>query len=179
MQYRRAKTKGCSYFFTVVTHHRRPFLCLPENITLLRNIFRKVIKHHPFEIDAMVVLSDHLHCLWTLPEGDGDFSKRRRLIKSEFSRGCGVEFKAPPSASRQGKKEQAVWQRRFWEHQIRNEQDFVQHVEYIHYNPVKHGYAETPIDWLFSSFHRYVKKDLYPDNWGASEVEFDPWVGDE
>ncbi len=179
MQYRRARTKGSSYFFTVVTHDRRSFLCLPENIALLRDTFRDVIKRHAFEIDAMVVLPDHIHCIWTLPEGDGDFSKRWRLIKGDFSRRCAREFKLAPSTSRQAKQEQAVWQRRFWEHKIRNDQDFLHHVEYIHYNPVKHGYAGAPSDWPFSSFHRYVNKGIYPKNWGESDVAFDPGIGNE
>jgi putative transposase len=105
-------------------------LCHPDNVSLLREAFGRVTKEHPFTIDAFVLLPEHLHCVWTLPAGDRDFSKRWRLIKSYFSRNCNSRHKSTPSASRQMKKERAVWQRRFWEHLIRNEQDFAKHVEH-------------------------------------------------
>jgi len=123
MQYRRAKTKGGTYFFTVVTHQRRKFLCWPANVSLMRDAFRYVMAEHPFQIDAIVLLPDHVHCIWTLPAGAHDFSTRRRLIKSYFTRNCDPVYQGPPSPSRQKKQEQAVWQRRFWEHQIRDETD--------------------------------------------------------
>jgi putative transposase len=180
MQYRRSTTQGATYFFTLVTHQRRPFLCHPPNISLLRETFRYVRAEHPFHIDAAVVLPDHLRCLWTLPDGDHDFSSRWRLIKSYFSHGCDPEYRLPPSASRQKKREQAVWQRRFWEHQIRDEGDFIQHVEYIHYNPVKHGLVAAPQDWPYSSFHRYVRRGVYPADWGTGTVmTFGEGVGNE
>jgi len=180
MQYRRARAKGGSYFFTVVTDRRRPFLCEPENIMLLRSLFTEMKERHPFIIDAIVMLPDHLHCLWTLPEEDSNYSKRWRLIKSAFSRRCGAQYKGTMSKSRQNKKEQAVWQRRFWEHEIRNDKDYKQHVEYIHYNPVKHGLTAAPSDWPFSSFHRYVAKGLYEQNWGAGEkMTFGDEIGRE
>jgi putative transposase len=169
MQYRRAKTPGTTYFFTVVTHNRSQILCHPENINLLRNAFQQVMQQHPFKIDAIVLLPEHLHCIWTLPEGDADFSTRWRLIKSWFSRQCHPQYHNKISASRQHKREKAVWQRRFWEHQIRDEQDFVRHVEYIHYNPVHHGLVNAPKDWEYSSFHRYMQDDIYDLKWGTSE----------
>jgi putative transposase len=180
MQYRRAKTPGATYFFTVVTHNRRKILCQPENVDLLRNAFRYVMGKYPFKIDAISILLDHLHCIWTLPEGDADFSIRWRLIKSYFSRQCHPQYQGNISTSRQNKKEKAVWQRRFWEHQIRDELDFLNHVEYIHYNPVSHGLVTAPKDWQYSSFHRYVEAGIYDQMWGASEkFVFDSNIGKE
>ena len=180
MQYRRARPPGGTYFFTVVTHGRQRFLCEPENVALLKSIFRSVMAAHPFLVDAMVVLPDHLHCLWTLPADDRDFSTRWRLSKTTFTRQCGACHKSLPSAARLGKKEQAVWQRRFWEHKIRDEEDFRRHMEYIHYNPVKHGLVAAPRDWPHSSFHRYVVKGSYDADWGASgPLHFADTVGNE
>ena len=180
MRYRRARTKGGTYFFTVVTHRRKKILCRPHNISLLREAFTSVIKKHPFTIDAFVLLPEHLHCVWTLPQGDRDFSKRWRLIKTHFTRNCDNRYKKTPSASRQIKKEQAVWQRRFWEHLIRDEQDFVKHVEYIHYNPVKHGLVKAPKNWEYSSFHRYVREGIFDLEWSAGQdISFDEAIGRE
>ncbi len=180
MQYRRARIKGGTYFFTVVTYKRRRILTEPGNVSLLRKAFRQVMDNHPFTIDAFVLLPDHLHCIWTMPEGDRDFSKRWRLTKSYFSRKCDATHKNIPSRSRRKKKELAVWQRRFWEHLIRNEQDFVKHIEYIHYNPVKHGLAKAPKDWEYSSFHRYVREGVYDLEWGGGEnIMFDDAIGRE
>ena len=170
MQYRRAKSPGSSYFFTLVTHNRRPILCEAENIQILRNSFSKVKQNHPFMIDAIVVLPNHLHCIWTLPKEDANFSTRWRLIKSWFSRRCQIAYPEKISASRQNKGEKAVWQRRFWEHLIRDQQDFENHVDYIHYNPVHHGLVLSPKDWQYSSFHKYVKDGVYDCNWGSSEM---------
>lgn len=124
------------------------------------------MQRYPFEIDAIVVLPEHLHCIWTLPEGDADYSTRWRLIKTMFSRRCGDEVRGEVSAARRHKKEQAVWQRRFWEHVIRDQEDWVRHVEYIHYNPVRHGLAKAPKDWEYFSFHRYVQEGKYDLMWG-------------
>ncbi|MFE1747914.1 transposase [Coleofasciculus sp. H7-2] len=180
MQYRRAKIEGGTYFFTLVTHNRRKFLCIPSNISILRNAFREIIKTHPFKIDACVILPDHLHCIWTLPDGDSDFSTRWRLIKSYFSRNCEPQYHQKVSLSRQSKKEQSIWQRRFWEHQIRDEEDFAKHIDYIHYNPVKHGLVKAPKDWEYSSFHRYVNAGIYDVSWGSGEeILFDVSIGHE
>lgn len=180
MEYRRAKTPGATYFFTLVTHNRRKFLCAPENIVLLRQAFRYVMTDHPFKIEAIVILPDHIHSLWRLPAGDADFSTRWRLIKSYFSHHCATTYQGQVSASRQSKQEKAVWQRRFWEHQIRDEDDFIRHVEYIHYNPVKHGLVNAPLDWAHSSFRRYVEAGRYPADWGAGvAISFPPNVGQE
>jgi putative transposase len=180
MEYRRAKIAGGKFFFTTITHSRRKFLCEPENIILLRQAFRQVIAEYPFVIDAIVILPEHIHCLWTLPPGDSDFSTRWRLIKSYFSSRCDAKYKGKISASRQKKGEQAVWQRRFWEHQIKDEHDFQRHVDYIHYNPVRHGYVKAPKDWQYSSFMSYVEKGIYDINWGAGEnMEFPEDIGCE
>ena len=180
MQYRRAKAAGSSYFFTLVTHDRRPILCEPENIDLLRDSFRRVKQQHPFAIDAIVILPNHLHCIWTLPTKDADFSTRWRLIKSWFSRRCQNKFQGKISASRHSKGEKAVWQRRFWEHLIRDERDFDRHVDYIHYNPVHHGLVSKIKDWQYSSFHRYVQRGVYELDWGSEEIpQFDSSVGME
>ena len=180
MQYRRAKTKGGTYFFTVVTHNRRQLLCVDDNVSHMREAFRYVMEDHLFEIDAIVLLPDHLHCIWTLPDDDHDFSTRWRLIKSYFTRHCDPECRGSRSASRQKKQEQAVWQRRFWEHQIRDERDFTQHVEYIHYNPVKHGLAKAPRDWPYSRHHHDVRWGIYAESWGADkEIVFADGIGHE
>ncbi len=188
MRYRRARVEGGTYFFTVVTYNRGKIFNRSENVDLLRLVFRKVIKQYPFKIDAFVLLPDHLHCIWSLPAGDSDFSTRWRLIKNYFSRqkeSVGwVEERNPiiktTSASRIKKREKSIWQRRFWEHLIRNSEDLRRHVEYIHYNPVKHGLTSAPRDWEYSSFRRYVKKGIYDINWGADlKVKFDTTVGHE
>jgi putative transposase len=180
MQYRRAKTPGATYFFTLVTHHRRPILSESKNIDWLREAFRYVMKQHCFKIDAIVILPEHLHCLWTLPENDADFSTRWRLIKSYFSRKCLVYYSDEMTLSRQKKGEKSIWQRRFWEHQIRDDKDFINHVEYIHYNPVHHQLVNAPKDWLYSSFHRYVEAGVYDIMWGTGEsLIFDDKIGHE
>lgn len=180
MQYRRSRAKGGTFFFTVVTHNRRRFLCYESNVALLREAFRSVIDQHPFSVAAFVLLPEHLHCIWTLPENDNDFSTRWRLIKSYFSRKCKDEFKGLQTANRLNKSEQAVWQHRFWEHQIRNDEDFIKHVEYVHYNPVKHGLVRSPIAWPHSTFRRYVEQGVYHAGWGADRaIIFDEKVGSE
>jgi putative transposase len=190
MRYRRANVKGGTYFFTVVTFNRIKIFSKPAEVSLLRNAIKKVMQKHPFKIDAFVLLPDHLHCIWTLPQHDSDYSTRWRLIKSYFSRNFNqrdvgwVEERNPTneahSASRQKKKEQAIWQRRFWEHLIRNQRDLNQHIEYIHYNPVKHGLVRAPVDWKYTSFHRYLDKGVFASNWGAfDKIEFDEMVGYE
>ncbi|MFZ2447891.1 MAG: transposase [Syntrophobacteraceae bacterium] len=168
MQCRRACINGGTLFFTVVTHGRQHIFSTPVNVDLLRKSFRQVMAAHPFEIDAIVILPDHLHCIWTLPKEDADFSTRWRLIKRFFSKSCSTECGTEKTASRLKKGERGIWQRRFWEHVIRDETDFARHVEYIHYNPVKHGIVNAPKDWAYSSFHRYVRKGIYDVNWASS-----------
>jgi putative transposase len=180
MQYRRAMTQGGTYFFTLVTYNREKLFCLPNNVSLLRNTFRYVMQQHPFTIDAFVLLPEHLHCIWTLPPEDRDFSTRWRLLKSYFSRQCETLSPEYLSVSRRSKQERAIWQRRFWEHLIRDEVDWKNHVEYIHYNPVKHGLVQSPKDWEYSSFHRSVRQGTYDIMWGAgNEIVFDTHIGKE
>jgi putative transposase len=120
---------------------------------------------HPFEIAATVVLPDHLHAIWTLPEGDADFALRWRLIKSAFSRELPDDERI--SASRARKAERGIWQRRYWEHTLRDENDFARHFDYIHFNPVKHGHVGRVTDWPYSTFHRMVQLGVYPEDWGG------------
>lgn len=172
MQYRRSYIPGGSFFFTLVTEKRRPILASAEAIETLRAAMRKVRQARPFDINAMVVLPDHLHCVWTLPPGDADFSTRWRLIKTGFTKHCDPDLRGILNASRLSRGEQAIWQHRLWEHVIRDEIDFERHVDYIHYNPVKHGLVASPIDWQYSSFRKYVEAGIYPANWGKTAIDF-------
>ena len=160
--YRRSKTAGACYFFTVVTYRRRKIFLLQENVDLLREVFMKTKIERPFKIEAIAILSDHLHCLWRLPQDDTDFPSRWREIKKYVTKRIGT--------TRNSRKEGNVWQRRFWEHQIRDEQDWRNHMDYIHYNPVKHGYASAPREWKWSSFNRWVNKGGYEPGWGANGI---------
>jgi putative transposase len=180
MQYRRLRTPGGTYFFTVVTFERQKILCDPINVSLLKDAFAHVRKSLPFVIDAFVLLPDHMHCIWSLPEEESDFPERWRLIKSYFSRRYGNENSREVSVSRQSKKEREIWQRRFWEHRIRSQEDFNRHIEYIHYNPLKHGYVKDLRDWPYSTFHRYVRAGIYDEDFGESyEDIFDGMIGME
>lgn len=162
--YRRNFVAGGSFFFTVNLADRRLRL-LTEHIDELRMAFRETRQRHPFTTDAMVVLPDHLHTVWTLPEGDADFAKRWRLIKSSFSRKLATG--EPISDSRAAKGERGIWQRRYWEHTIRDEKDFTHHVDYIHINPVKHGLVTRVWEWPYSSFHRMVTLGVYLEDWAG------------
>jgi putative transposase len=168
MKYQRAYTPGGTFFFTVVTHQRSPVFISEERVELLREAFRYVLVNHPFEIVACVVLPDHIHRIWALPEGDNNYSTRWRLIKSFYSRNLDLPT-GDISLSRKMKGELAIWQRRFWEHQIRDENDLNNHLEYIHYNPVKHGLVNAPVEWKYSSFHAFVRKGIYTADWGSGE----------
>ncbi len=172
MQYRRTFIPGGTFFFTVVTERRRKLFNDENNIELLRQAFRKIREKHPFTIDAMVILPDHLHSIWTLPPETTDYSTRWRLIKTWFSKHCAAELRREPNQARKRKRQQAIWQHRYWEHCLRDETDFSRHVEYIHYNPVKHGYVDAPVKWPYSSFHRYVRAGDYPTDWGAGSMDF-------
>ena len=166
--YRRNFARGGTYFFTVNLEDRRLNL-LTEHIDQLRRAFEYVRTRHPVTIDAIVVLPEHLHTIWTLPEGDGDYAMRWRLIKSTFSRA--LPNGEAVSQSRTERGERGIWQRRYWEHTIRDEGDFARHVDYIHYNPVKHGHVTRVTDWSHSSFHRMVRQGIYPDDWGGDTKE--------
>jgi putative transposase len=168
--YIRAYVPGGSYFFTVVLleRHRR---LLTEHVDALRTALISVRRQRPFRIDAMVVLPDHLHCIWTLPPDDADYSTRWRLIKASFART--IAPGEPLSDRRQRKGERGVWQRRFWEHALRDQRDFNNHCDYIHYNPVKHGHVERVADWPHSSFQRFVADGVYPPDWSDNPDSVD------
>lgn len=159
--YRRNRVPGGSYFFTVNLRDRCSDVLVGE-IETLRSAVRATRARHPFHIDAWVVLPDHMHCLWTLPPGDADFPLRWRTIKALFSR-C-VPRAEERRASLVRKREAGIWQRRYWEHTIRDDRDYAVHMDYIHFNPVKHGLAARPADWPFSSFARCVALGLYPSD---------------
>jgi putative transposase len=173
--YRRNFVNGGTYFFTVNLADRRRSL-LTENIECLRTAFRYARIRHPFAIEAIAVLPDHLRTVWTLPEGDSDFAVRWNLIKGSFSRG--LPRGEPVSNSRLQRGERGIWQRRYWEHTIRDEDDFARHVDYIHFNPVKHGYVEGPAAWPYSSFHRMVRLGFYPAEWANDPAESERGFGE-
>jgi len=157
--YRRAYVPGGRYFFTLVTWRRRPVFGRHAAIEALRNAIRTVKHSRPFGVDGIVILPDHLHCILQLPEGDTDFSGRWREIKKACSRRI-----APASDHR---RERRVWQRRFWEHAIRSRDDWRRHMDYIHYNPVRHGFVAHPAEWPWSSFRKCVERGWYAPDWGA------------
>ncbi len=168
MKYRRMYIKGGTYFFTLVSFYRRPTFWVQKSIDLLKAAIDYTSGRMPFEVIAYVILPDHLHYIWTLPEKSSDYSTRWRLIKSYFTRYYDHKDGIEISTSRMKKSEKGIWQRRFWEHLIRDEADLVKHVEYIHYNPIKHGYVQSLMDWKYSSFFTYVEDGLYPSKWGES-----------
>lgn len=176
--YRRAYVPGGSYFFTLVTERRAPILCEEISRACLRDALRECQRRWPFRIDALVLLNDHLHTIWTLPEGDTRYSARWGWIKKEFTKAylaAGGNEQAR-SESRLQQRRRGVWQRRFWEHALRDEADYDKHFDYLHYNPVKHGYVECVKDWPYSSFHRWVKQGVYPLAWGCKpqgNIEFE------
>jgi putative transposase len=167
--YRRNFIAGGSFFFTVNLAERRLSL-LTQHIDELRAAFRQTRRRHPFTIDAICVLPDHLHTVWTLPEADADFATRWRLIKSAFSRGLPTDERI--SDSRAAKGERGIWQRRYWEHTIRDENDFARHIDYVHINPLKHGLVPRVRDWPYSSFHRMVKLGICPEDWGGDVSDY-------
>jgi putative transposase len=164
-EYRRAKIEGATYFFTVNCAKRRGNRLLVEHIELLRKVFQKAKSKYPFKMDAIVVLPEHLHCIWTLPPDDANYKTRWALIKAGFSREIPATERR--SESRQKRGERGLWQRRYWEHMIRDDRDFERHVDYIHWNPVKHGWVKNVADWPYSSFHKYVRLGIYPSDWGS------------
>jgi len=161
--YRRANIKGGVFFFTVVLADRSSNL-LTREIDRLRLAYRAVQERRPFETMAVCVLPDHLHALWALPAHDSDFASRWSLIKSSFSRGIEAGSRSQSQAL---KREKGIWQRRYWEHAIRDEADLERHVDYIHFNPVKHGLVTRVADWPHSSFHRFVERQLLAADWGG------------
>jgi putative transposase len=169
-RYRRSRVPGTTYFFTVNTYRRQRILTLPEVFVTLRNALRAVRDQHPFRIDALAVLPDHLHTLWTLPPDDADYALRWSLIKRQVSQSARHLIAQAQSASRVKRREIGFWQRRYWEHQIHDDADFARHMDYVHYNPVKHGLVEQVRDWPYSTFHRHVRMKMYPIDWAGGDI---------
>jgi putative transposase len=166
--YRRAFVPGGCWFFTANLLDRQSSL-LTDGIAELREATRRTQARYPFHIDAMVVLPDHIHAVWTLPSEDADFSMRWRLIKSHFAKSIPKHERLSPVRRLRG--ERGIWQRRFWKHLIRDERDYARHVEYCYINPMKHGLVGRVRDWPFSSFHRDVKAGLFPEDWAGAVDE--------
>lgn len=181
-EYRRAYAPGGTFFFTAITYERSPFLCDQRARRLLRGVLLDTQRRWPFTIDAIVLLPDHLHTIWTLPDEDADFSRRWGYLKKEFTKAWLADNGAEGlvSVSRQKNRRRGVWQRRFWEHAIRDEGDFERHCDYIHFNPVKHGHASCPHAWPFSSFCRWVGRGVYGNDWQCTcdGRVIDPWESD-
>lgn len=159
MKYRRFYREGGTYFFTLVSRGRAPLLTHAEVRAALRQAVLATRERYPFAIEAWVLMPDHLHTIWKLPEGDANFSERWRQIKrhSQYLVGAGLP----------------LWQKRFWEHAIRDEEDFAKHFDYVHFNPVKHGHAAAVMEWPFSTFHRYVQQGIYPQDWGGAGIDLE------
>ena len=167
-EYRRVRIEGGWFFFTVTLADRSTDL-LVKHIEKLRTAYAAALKRDPFETIAICVLPDHLHAIWALPANDADFSRRWSLIKHDFS--CGLPADTHRSASKRAKREKGIWQRRYWEHAIRDESDLARHIDYIHFNPIKHGLVARACDWPHSSFHRYVTRGFLPLDWAGDARE--------
>ena len=174
-RYRRAKIGGGTFFFTVTLADRSSNLLVRE-VDRLRRIYKSAQERYPFETVAICILPDHLHAVWELPQGDTDYPTRWSVIKAGFSRGL-TEL-ARRSASKEARRERGLWQRRYWEHAIRNDADLERHVDYIHFNPVKHGCVTKVCDWPYSSFHRYVTSGTLPADWGGDMREISGSFGE-
>ena len=162
-EYRRFYMPKTMWFFTVNLAERKNNDLLVDKIDELRNAFRYVKQRKPFHIDAIVIMPDHLHCIWTLPPDDGNFSVRWNMLKGRFSRA--IDHGERVSKRR----ERGIWQRRLWAHLIEDQDDCNCHIDYIHWNPVKLGHVQNVIGWPYSSFHHFVKQGVYEENWGKSE----------
>ena len=166
-EYRRMDAPGGTFFLTLVTYERAPLFTERANVELLRMIIASVQRERPFVFPGAVILPDHLHFIWELPVGDTDFSTRIGLLKAGFTKALDDQpaTRGRVSVSRRRHRERSVWQRRFWEHTIRDEEDLETHMDYMHYNPVKHGLARCPHAWPYSSFHHWVRAGRYPADW--------------
>ena len=159
---------GALWFFTAVTHRRRPLLTSEQGRLFLKNAIQECREQYPFSIEGWVLLPDHIHCIWLLPEKDADYSKRWSIIKRRFTQ----------NFRKEGNPYLPCWQKRFWAHGILDDLDFENHLNYIHYNPVKHGFVKAPIEWPWTSFHRYVESGVYSTNWGE-HISIPDNVGNE
>jgi len=164
VHYRRNLVPGGTYFFTVTLRDRRSD-ALVRHIDVLRTALLAVRERSPFRVVAMAVMPDHLHAVWTLPPGDADYAGRWRAVKAALVRGAG---RAGLPVERNAKGEAAIWQRRFWEHTIRDAADLATHCDYIHYNPVRHGLVARPAEWPHSTIHRFIASGIYPTDWATS-----------
>ena len=162
--YRRVRD-GNTWFFTVVAKHRALILTQPAVRHILEEVLVELRRNHPFQIQAWVLLPDHIHCIWRLPENDVQYSMRWGWLKKEVTKRLG--------------KRESIWQPRFWEHQIRDDRDYAAHCDYIHYNPVKHGLVTVPRDWPWSTFHRFMRAGIYSPSWGSEEIPIPDGVGHE
>ena len=174
--FRRNYLPGGTFFFTVVTAGRAEIFNSACAVAMLRRSVRRVRNTMPFSIEAAVILPDHLHMIWTLPKGDTRYSKRWSAIKSDFTRAWLAKggSERPPTKGYHRQRRRGIWQPRFMEHTIRDEDDFIHHVEYIHFNPVKHGLVDRPRDWNWSSFGRYVNQGVYDADWASAGPHTDP-----
>lgn len=180
MRYRRVFVPGASYFFTLITQERARLFADAANVDRWRRAVEKVRRTRPFIIDAEVVMPDHLHVIWTLPHVDADYATRIRLIKTAFTKDMAFGDGVTASKSRASKGERDVWQRRYWEHVIRDERDFQAHLDYIHINPVKHGVVARPGDWPHSTFRNWLERGAYDPCWGIDDMSPLPdWAGRE
>ena len=173
--YRRARVPGATYFFTVNLRDRSSNLLIRE-IELLRETVRATRLRHPFHIDAWVVLPEHMHCMWTLPPGDADFALCWKVIKFAFAKRLPIT--EARTANQQHRRERGIWQRRYWEHLIRDEWDYQRHFDYIHCNPLKHEYVERLADWPYSNFHRAVAMGVYSTDWCVEPEQVDSGYGE-
>ena len=173
---RRAFVPGGTFFFTVVTHRRAPILCEPLAIEVLKDLIRQCIARWPMRIDAIVLLPDHLHAIWTLPRTDSSYSMRWGWLKKEFTKAwlAAGQREQPQSRGRTRERRRGVWQAKFWEHLVRDQHDYTRHMDYVHYNPVKHGYANCPHLWPWSSFSRCVQRGWYPADWACACAKLGP-----
>jgi len=172
--YRRVYVPGGLYFFTVKTFRNQHFLTDDDVRAALREGIQFTRQNKSFDIIAWVLLPNHLHCIWRLPSGDADFSARWSIIKRTVTQRCGERLNRPEwlTARRRQRQQGTLWQHRYWDHLIRDEDDFNKHMDYIHWNPVKHGFAVNVADWPYSSFHRLVRSGWYAENWGE-KIAFD------
>jgi putative transposase len=169
--YHRVRIEGGVYFFTVVTFQRHPILTTTAARKILHDAWKQTTQKWPFETIAVCLLPEHIHCIWKLPEGDSDYSSRWNMIKGIFSRNYRLEIDSGDviNTSRQKRREVAIWQRRFWEHTIFDNNDLENHFHYIHYNPIKHGYVTKAFEWPWSSFHHYVRVGYYDLYWSGGD----------
>jgi len=168
--YRRDNSSGATWFFTIVTYRRQSFLCDKRVRKALREAGRKLQTKYPFKINAWVLMPDHFHCIWTLPNHDSNFPLRIRLLKRYVTQACShfLQCDHLSTPSRRKRKESSLWQRRYWEHRIRSESDLLHHMNYIHFNPVKHGLSHSPVEWPFSTIHQLIVEGVYTSSWATN-----------